>query len=146
MSRDGWVAEQRALVAGYESRTVGAERRRVKIQWWTPMGTTRRVDLMGTVSQLWSGRHAGADPVLVAVYEAADPVGTLPFLVVRAAPGVLVDASGRSLATVVGRAEPGGALLVETRHGAVLPLEPPSAAGSDAPPWTEVDPDPSTER
>ena len=52
MSRDGWVTEQRALMAGYESRTVGAERRRVKIQWWTAAGKARRVDVVGTVSQL----------------------------------------------------------------------------------------------
>ena len=139
MSRDGWVTEQRALMAGYESRTVGAERRRVKIQWWTAAGKARRVDVVGTVSQLWSGRHAGADPVLVAVYEAADPVGAPPFLVVRVAPDSFVDASGRAVATLVGRAEPGGALLIETRHGPVRPVEPPAAAGDDAPPWSEVD-------
>jgi len=139
MSRDEWVTQQRDLVEGYESRTVGAERRPVKIQWWTAGGKARRVDLMGTVSQLWSGRQVGGDPVLVAVYEAADPVGTAPFLVVKAAPGALVDASGRAVATIVGRAEPGGALLVETRHGAILPIEPPSPADDDAPPWAEVD-------
>lgn len=139
MSRDEWVTEQRDLMEGYEARTVGAERRRVKIQWWTAAGKTRRVDLMGTVSQLWSGRHAGADPVLVAVYEAADPVGAPPFLVVRVAPQSFVDASGRAVATVVGHAEPGGALLIETRHGPVHPVEPPAAAGDDAPPWSEID-------
>jgi hypothetical protein len=139
MSRDAWAVEQRDLVEGYESRTVGAARRRVKIQWWTAGGKARRVDLMGTVSQLWSGRQAGGDPVMVAVYEAADPVGAPPFLIVRAAPGSFVDASGRALATIVGQAEPGCALLIETRHGAIVPVESPSAAGDDAPPWAEVD-------
>ena len=139
MSRDEWVTEQRDLMEGYEARTIGAERRPVKIQWWTAAGKTRRVDLMGTVSQLWSGRHAGADPVLVAVYEAAAPVGAPPFLVVRVARDSFVDASGRAVATIVGHAEPGGALLIETRHGPVHPAEPPAAAGDDAPPWSEVD-------
>jgi hypothetical protein len=111
----------------------------VKIHWWTAAGRARRVDLMGTLSQLWSGRQADADPVLVAVYEATDPVGAPPFLVVRAAPGSFADASGRALATIVGRAEPGGALLVETRHGAVLPIAPPAAPDDDAPPWSEID-------
>jgi hypothetical protein len=139
MSREEWATQQRDLVEGYESRTVGAERRRVKIQWWTATGKTRRVDLMGSLSQLWSARHAGGDPVLVAVYDATDPIGAPPFLVVKAAPDSFVDASGRALATIVGRPEPGGALLVETRHGAILPTEPLSPAGDDAPPWAEVD-------
>ena len=139
MNPDEWATQMRDLVEGYEARTVGVERRRVKIQWWTAAGTTRRVGLMGTVSQLWSGRQAGGDPVLVAVYEATDPVGAAPFLVVRAAPGSFPDASGRALATIVGRAEPGGALLVETRQGAVLPIVPPAAPSDEAPPWSEVD-------
>ena len=141
MSRRDWVVGQRDLVLAYESRTVGLERLRVKILWWTA-AAARRVDVMGTVSQLWSGRAADSDPVSIAVYEAADPVGTPPFLVVRVAPGSFVEARGRGIATLVGHAEPGGALLVETRHGPVVPVEPPSPPGADAPPWSEVDPAP----
>ena len=139
MSRDDWIVRERDLLGAYDSHAVGIERRRVKILWWTVAAGSRRVDVMGAVSQLWRGRTSDTDPVFVALYDAADAVGTPPFLVIRAAPGGLTGSRGRAVATVVGQAEPDGALVVETRHGPVVPVEPPSSPGDGAPPWSEVD-------
>jgi len=96
---------------------------------------------MGAVSHLWTGRRrrAAENPVFVALYEAADPVGSRPFLVVRAQPGDFADPAGRATATLVGAAEPDGLLLIETRRAVVAPAEPPGLPGDAAPPWSEVD-------
>lgn len=134
-----WAAEQRSFYEGYLARRGGAERRPVKIRWWTARAG-RRADVLGVVARLWTGKRfgQGEEQVLVAVYEAADPVGARPFLVVPARDRTFAEASGRATATVVGRAEPGGALVIETRRGQVLPALPPGAPGDDAPSWTEV--------
>jgi hypothetical protein len=134
-----WAAEQRAFYEGYVARRGGAERRPVKIRWWTARAG-RGADVMGVVARLWSGKRArqGDEQVFVALYEASDPVGARPFLVVPAADRTFTEASGRAMATVVGRAEPRGALVVETRQGEVLPALPPGEPGDDAPSWSEV--------
>jgi hypothetical protein len=140
MSRDGWVRKQIAFLQAHEMRTAGAERRRVKLRWWTPPTRTRRpAQLMAPLSQLWSGRPVDPGTTFVALYEAADPVGTPPFLVFRAESERLPGASGRAVATVVGDTVPGGVLVVETRHGTVVPMEPPSGPADDAPAWSETD-------
>ncbi len=135
-----WADEQRSFYEGYVTRRVGAERRRVKILWWTvvPGGGP---DAMGLVSRLWSGRRTrpAEGQVFVAVYDAADPVGARPFLVVRARPDSFAEAHGRATATAVGCAEPGGALVIETRRGTVAPAEAPGLPGDHAPGWSEVD-------
>lgn len=134
-----WVREQRALMAAHGSRAAGVERRRVKIRWWTASTGARRVDLAGALSRLWSGRGSDTEPVFVALYQVADAIGTRPFLVVRVAPGSFAEAAGRAVVTLVGGAEPEGALLIETRLGPVVPVEPPAAPGGAAPTWSEVD-------
>jgi len=134
-----WASEQLAFYEDYLARRGGAERRPVKIRWWTARAG-RKADVMGVVARLWTGKRfrQGEEQVFVAVYEAADPVGARPFLVVPARDRTFAEASGRATATVVGRAEPGGALVIETRQGEVLPALPPGAPGDDAPSWTEV--------
>jgi hypothetical protein len=135
-----WATAQRDLSQAYLTRTAAAERHPVKILWWTAAGTGRP-DVMGLVSRLWVGRRTRPveSQVFVALYEAADPVGTRPFLVIRARPDSFTTAHGRAIATVVGRAEPEGALVIETRRGPVLPAESPGLPGDDAPPGSEVD-------
>lgn len=135
-----WADEQRSFYESYVTRRVGADRRRVKVQWWTVL-PGHGPDVMGLVSRLWSGRRTrtAEGQVFVAVYDAADPVGARPFLVVRAGPDSFAETRGRATATVVGRAEPGGALVIETRRGPIAPAEPPGLPGDDAPAWSEVD-------
>lgn len=135
-----WVDEQRALHEAYLGRRPGVERHLVKILWWT-VAADRRPDMMGVLSRLWSGRSlASADEqTFVALYDPADPVGARPFLVARVAPGSFPEAGGRGVATAVGTPTAGGALVIETRRGAVLPAEPPGLPGDDAPAWSEVD-------
>jgi hypothetical protein len=145
MTERAWVYEEIDLVEAHEQRRARAERRRVKILWWTaPPLHPRRTTLAGSLAQLWSGKRAldGQGPVSVGVYEATDPVGAPPLVVLRVRPGDVPQARGRGLATVVGEARPGGVLVLETRHGTVVPVEPPAEPGDDAPPWSEVDPDP----
>ncbi len=139
VARSDWAEEQRALYESYVDRRVGAERRRVKILWWTA-AVGRGPDVMGLVSRLWAGRRTrpAVDQVFVAVYEATAPIGARPFLVVRARPDSFTEARGRATATAVGRAEPEGALVIETRRGAVVPAEPPGLPGDNAPSWSEV--------
>ncbi|HET6772553.1 MAG TPA: hypothetical protein VFH36_04530 [Acidimicrobiales bacterium] len=134
-----WAAEQRAFYQDYLARRGGAERRLVKIRWWTARGG-RGSDVMGVLARLWSGKraHRGDEQVFVALYAAADPVGARPFLVMPAVDRTFTEASGRATATVVGRAEPGGALVIETRQGEVLPAQAPGEPGDDAPSWSEV--------
>lgn len=134
-----WAAEQRAVYEDYLAHRGGAERRPVKIRWWTARAG-RSADVMGVLARLWSGKRARQDgeQVFVALYEASDPVGGRPFLVVPAADRTFTEASGRATATVVGRPEPGGALVIETRQGEVLPAQPPGEPGADAPSWSEV--------
>lgn len=135
-----WIAEQQALHEAYLGRRAGVERHLVKILWWT-VAADRRPDMLGLVSRLWSGRSvASADEqTFVALYDPGDPVGARPFLVARVAPGSFPEAGGRGVATAVGTPAAGGALVIETRRGAVLPAEPPSVPGDDAPAWSEVD-------
>jgi hypothetical protein len=145
MSERTWAQEEVELVLAHEQRRARAERRRVKILWWTPASLhPRRTTLTGSLAQLWSGRRAleAQGPVCVGVYEATDPVGAPPLVVLRVRPGDVPQARGRALATVVGEARPGGVLVLETRHGTVVPVEPPAEPGDDAPPWSEVDADP----
>ena len=144
MTDDGdWAGQQLAFTAAHLARE-GAERRRVKVRWWSAP-TSRRPDVTGMVARLWSARRTrpGDDLVFVALYEVDDPVGARPFLVVRAHAGDLAAPSGRATATVHGAAVPGGALVVEARAGTIVPAEPPAEPGADAPSWTEVDADPS---
>jgi hypothetical protein len=135
----GWASAQHAVTAAHQARS-GTARRRVKVQWWTA-AAARGPDVTGVVTRLWSGRRSRArtGETFVALYEPEDPVGAPPFLVVRAGPGDLASSSGRALATVHGEPVPGGALVIETRAGTVVPVEPPSEAGDRAPGWTEVD-------
>jgi hypothetical protein len=139
MGERDWASAQHAVTAAHQARS-GTARRPVKVQWWTATAT-RGPDVTGVVTRLWSGRRSRArtGETFVALYEAADPVGAPPFLVVRAGPGDLASPSGRAVATVHGDAVPGGALVIETRDGTVVPVEPPAEAGDQAPGWTEVD-------
>ncbi|HEX6569859.1 MAG TPA: hypothetical protein VF015_11860 [Acidimicrobiales bacterium] len=139
MRRVDWAADQRELELAREARTDRAERRRVKILWWTDRAGPRHPDVVGAVARLWSGRRRDTEQVFVALYQATDPPGARPFLVVRARPGCVAQPRGRALATVVGRAEPGGALVIETSRGQVVPAEPPARPGDLAPAWSEVD-------
>jgi hypothetical protein len=140
MTTAGWARRQIELMRAHESRTAGAARRRVKMCWWRAVSRhQRRADLLAPVTRLWSGRAADPGPTFVALYEATDPVGTPPFLVFRAEPDRLPGAYGRAVVTVVGEGVPGGTLVVESRHGTIVPLEPPAEPGEDAPPWTEID-------
>lgn len=136
----GWAAAQSAFTAAFLARA-GAPRRRVKVRWWSE-ATTRGPDVTGAVARLLSARrsHTRGRVVFVAVYEPDAPVGAPPFLVVRAGDDDLASPSGRATATVHGDAAPGGALVVETRVGTVVPAEPPAEPGDAAPTWTEVDP------
>lgn len=135
---DAWPAAQHAFTAAHLARA-GAPRRRVKVLWWSE-ATSRGPDVGGLVSRLWSGPRPRQDRVVfVAMFEPDAPVGTPPFLVVRAGDSDLVAPSGRATATVHGDAVPGGALVIEARVGTVVPVEPPAEPGEGAPPWTEVD-------
>jgi hypothetical protein len=135
-----WVDEQRALYEAWLSRGAGVQRRRVKILWWTSAAGQGR-DVLGLISRLWAGRRTrpAEEKLYVALYDPADAVGARPFLVVRAWPDSLTEARGRAIATAVGRAEPGGAVVIETSRGPVVPAEAPGLPGDDAPSWTEVD-------
>jgi hypothetical protein len=141
--RDGraWRDEQRAFVEAYAGRRVGAERRPVKILWWTD-APAQGPDVLGVVARLWTGRRArpAQEQTFVALFDATDPVGARPFLVVRTGPDTFGQPSGRSTGTAVGAAEPDGVLLIETRRGQVIPAEPPGLPGDAAPAWSEVDP------
>jgi hypothetical protein len=140
--RGGWARREFELLQAHEQRTLAAERRRVKLIWWTvPPRGRRRADMLAPLARLWSGRPTDPGPTYVALYEAADPVGTRPFLVFRAEPGALPDTTGRAVATLVGEAVAGGTLLVELHRHVVSPLEPPVEPDEDAPPWSEVDSD-----
>ncbi|MBN2623114.1 MAG: hypothetical protein JXA83_07095 [Acidimicrobiales bacterium] len=135
-----WTDEQRAVYEAYLTRRGGGERRRVKILWWTE-ADTGGPDVMGLVSSIWSGRRRGAGPgrVLVALYHAGAPVGDPPELVVPVDATTLTEPSGRALATAIGRCEPGGALVIETSRGPLLPAAPPAPPDEASPPWSEVD-------
>jgi len=138
-----WWVEQAVFTDDHLARRTGAPRRRVKVAWWSASASTARgPDVTGLLSRLWSGREhrPGADEVFVAMFEPDDPVGARPFLVLRARQGGLGPARGRALATVHGRAEPGGVLVVETHAGTIVPAEPPAAPGDEAPSWSETDP------
>jgi hypothetical protein len=140
MTRAGWVGRQIDLLQAHATRTLAAERRRVKIFWWTaPPRRGPRAGLLASVTRLWSGRPTEIGTTFVGVYGAPDPVGTPPFLVFRVDPSTLPAASGRAVATLVGDAEPGGALIVELHRQALVPIEPPVEPGEDAPPWSETD-------
>jgi hypothetical protein len=136
-----WRAEQAAFATEHLERHAAAPRRPVKVMWWS-VALGRGPDVTGVLSRLWSarGRRPGEDPVFVALFPAEAPVGSRPFLVLRAQPGGVASAQGRAVATVHGEAEPGGVLVVETRAGTIVPAEPPGAPGGDAPSWTETDP------
>jgi hypothetical protein len=140
MSRDVWVGEQIALVRDHERRADRAPRRRVKIRWWTEgPRARRRAHVTAALSRLWSARPLDAGAVFVALYEATDPVGTPPFLVLRVGPDEFAESQGRAIVTAVGEAVPGGALVLETRQGTVIPAEPPATPGDGVPAWSEVD-------
>ena len=136
-----WRAEQAAFAAEHLGWHGAAPRRPVKVMWWS-VAAGRGPDVTGLISRLWSGRsrRPGEEQVFVALFAADDPVGSRPFLVLRAQPGGVTSARGRGVATVHGEAEPGGVLVVESRAGTIVPAEPPATPGDDAPSWTEVDP------
>lgn len=135
-----WVVAQAACTAAYLARS-GLARRRVKVRWWSE-AARRGPDVVGALARLWAAtgpRRAGT-AVVVAVYEPSAEAGAIPFLVVRAAESGLARPAGRAVATLYGDPVPGGALVVETWAGTVVPAEPPTAAGRDALPWSDVDP------
>ena len=109
----------------------------MKIRWWTATAAVAASDVMGVLARLWSGKraHRGDEhAVFVALYAAADPVGARPFLVVPAVDRTFTEASrpgdGHRWSA---RAEPGGALLIETRQGEVLPAQAPGEPGRRRP-------------
>lgn len=67
------------------------------------------------------------------------PWAARPVVTFEVAANTFPTASGRATAVAVGELGPGGALVVETRHGAVYPQWVPEAPDDDAPDWTEVD-------
>jgi hypothetical protein len=137
-----WLVEQSEFTADHLARRAGAERRRVKVLWWTASASVpRRPDVTGLLARLWSGGAGqGGQHLFVALFEPDDPVGARPFLVLRASPGEAGTPNGRGLAVVHGRAEPGGVLVVETPAGTIVPAEPPAPPGDRAPSWAETDP------
>lgn len=140
-SERDWRDEQRAFAEAHAARRVGAERRPVKILWWTD-APAQGPDVLGVVARLWTGRRTrpAQEQTFVALFHATDPVGARAFLVVRTSPDTFGQPSGRSTGTAIGAAEPGGVLVIETRRGQVVPAEPPALPGDAAPAWSEVDP------
>ncbi len=136
-----WRDEQSAFVEAYASRRVGAERRPVKILWWTDV-PAQGPDVLGVVARLWTGRRTrpAQEQTYVALFDAADPVGARPFLVLRTNADTFGQPRGRATGTAIGAVEPDGVLLIETRRGPVVPVEPPGLPGDAAPAWSEVDP------
>lgn len=137
-----WAVEQLRFASAYLAREVGAERRRVKLQWWSVPNGHRRAGA-GRVTVLWSMARGNAfadHDTHVALYAGDAPVGASPFLVfVAQEGGGLVEARGRATGTLAGTADPGGALVVETSRGPVLPASVPAPPGDDAPDWSEAD-------
>ncbi len=135
-----WVVEQYRFEQAHLARRAGAERRRVKLRWWA--APARRTEVTDVVVRMLSPRLArrATGPVSVALYDAADAVGARPFLVMQVDAASLGDPRGRATGTLVGRAEPGGVLVVETSRGALTPLTPPALPDDEAPGWSEVDP------
>ena len=140
-SERDWRVEQVGFADAYAARRVGAERRPVKILWWTDV-PAQGPDVLGVVARLWTGRRTrpAQELTFVALFDATDPVGARPFLVVRTTPDTFGEPSGRATGTAVGATEPGGVLVIETRRGQVVPVEPPGLPGDAAPAWSEVDP------
>jgi hypothetical protein len=138
-----WAVEQLRFSSAYLGREVGAERRRVKLQWWSVPNGHRRAGA-GKVTLLWSMARGNAfadHDTHVALYAGDAPVGAPPFLVFVVQEGSgLIGAKGRATGTVAGTAEPGGALVVETSRGPVLPASVPAPPGEEAPGWSEADP------
>lgn len=145
MTVEQWADEQLTLAEGYLSGRGGAERRRVKLRWWSVPNSHRRTGA-GTVTVLWSmarGNTFSDHDLHVALYEpdAAPGAAALVTFVAQEGSG-LVEAAGRSLGTAVGRAEPGGALVVVTSRGTVMPASMPAAPEDTTPGWSEVDQSP----
>ncbi len=152
MTVEQWADEQLTLAEGYLTGRAGAERRRVKLRWWSVPNSHRRTGA-GTVTVLWSmarGNRFSDHDLHVALYEpdAAPGAPALVTFVAQEGSG-LIEAAGRSLGTAVGRAEPGGALLVVTSRGTVMPASMPAAPEEATPGWSETDqptgPAPGTE-
>jgi hypothetical protein len=121
---------------------VAAERRRVKVRWWSVPNQHRRAGA-GKVTVLWSmarGNTFDDRDLHVALYEqdAAPGAAALLWFVAQEGSG-LVESHGRMLGTALGRAEPGGALVVETSRGAVMPASVPAAPEDDTPGWSDTD-------
>src|SRR5690606_34749563 len=95
-SERGWRDEQRAFAEAYAARRVGAERRPVKLLWWTD-APAQAPDVLGVVARLWTGRRTrpALEVTFVALFDATDPVGARPFLVVRTSPDTFGQPSGR---------------------------------------------------
>ena len=147
MTVEQWADEQLTLAEGYLTGRAGAERRRVKLRWWSVPNSHRRTGA-GTVTVLWSMARGNAfsdHDLHVALYEpdAAPGATALVTFVAQEGSG-LVEAAGRSLGTAVGRAEPGGALLVVTSRGTVMPASMPAAPEEATPGWSETDQPPGT--
>jgi hypothetical protein len=139
-----WVVDQYQFEQAYLARRGGAERRRVKLLWW-PAAPRRRTDATTVLARLLSpraARRAGAGLVTVAVFDATDPVGAEPFLVLPAEPGGFAEPQGRATGTLVGSSEPGGTLVIEVGRATVLPAAPPGTPDDDAPTWSELGPPP----
>jgi hypothetical protein len=139
-----WVVDQYRFHEAYLAHRGGAERRRVKLLWWAA-APHRRADAVDMVARLLSPRRArseGAGLVSVALFDATDPVGAQPFLVLPVEPGGFAEPRGRASGTLVGSSEPGGTLLIEVGRSTVLPAAPPSGPDDDAPTWSEHDPHP----
>lgn len=136
-----WADEQFALASRYAAGRVAAERRRVKVRWWSVPNNHRRAGA-GKVTVLWSmarGNTFDDRDIHVALYEQDAPPGAAALLWFIAQEGSgLVESQGRTLGTALGRAEPGGALVVETSRGAVMPASVPAAPGDDTPGWSDT--------
>ncbi|HET6954200.1 MAG TPA: hypothetical protein VFI47_27800 [Acidimicrobiales bacterium] len=141
VSAEEWADEQARFASAYLGARAGAERRRVKLRWWSVPNGHRRGGA-GKVTVLWSmalGNRFADHDIHVALYPADAPPGASPIVVFTAQPGDLVESQGRATGTVAGRPEPGGALVVETSRGAVLPASVPVAPGEGDPAWSETD-------
>ena len=139
-----WVVDQYRFQRAYLEHRGGAERRRVKLLWWVA-GPRRRTDAVDLVARLLvprAARGSGAGPVTVALFDAVDPVGAKPFLVLPVEPDGFAAPRGRATGTLVGSSEPGGTLVIEVSGTTVLPAAPPTAPDEDAPTWSETDPVP----
>ena len=142
MTVEEWADEQLSFAERYVAGRARAERRRVKLRWWSVPNQHRRAGA-GTVTVLWSmarGNTFADRDVHVALYEPDAAPGAAPLVTFVAQEGSgLVEGAGRSLGTAVGRAEPGGALVVETSRGTVMPASMPAAPGEGTPGWSETD-------